>query len=216
MRPVLNELGPQFERATSHTLVIQFDVTGVLKRQIDAGEPFDVTILTTPLFDELVNEGKIVADTRVDIAHAGLGVIVRAGGPTLDISSADAFKRAMLNTQSISYIQEGASTSSIVGLFERLGIAEQMQAKTKLLPARRAVAHGEAELGLLFSAGFEPMPGAELLVLLPPELQTYVGYTAGVGSSAQEEEASKAFLNFLQAPAAGPVFKAKYMEPIIP
>ena len=219
MRSVMNELGPQFERATGHKLVIQFDVIGVLKRQIDAGERFDVTILTTPLIDDLVKEGKIAAGTRADIARSGIGVIVRAGASKPDISSADAFKRAMLNATSISYAREGATAIYLASLFERLGIAEQMQSKTKLLPAGRgaqSVAEGEAELGLIVISGFEPVPGAELLGPLPPELQNYVGYTAGVGATAKEGEAGKALINFLKAPAAVPVLKAKGMEPIAP
>ena len=107
MRSVMNELGPRFERTTGHQLVIRFDAIGVLKRQIDAGERFDVAILTTPLIDDLVKEGKIAAGTRADCplrhwrdrAH---------GAPKPDISSADAFKRAMLNAKSITYNKEKA------------------------------------------------------------------------------------------------------------
>src|SRR5262245_22097245 len=109
LRPVMNELGAQFERATGHKLVLQFDVIGVLKRQIDAGESFDVALLTTPLINDLITEGKIAAGTRADIARSGIGVMVRTGAPKPDISSADAFKRAMLDATSISYTKEGAT-----------------------------------------------------------------------------------------------------------
>jgi len=221
MRAVMNELGPQFERATGHKLVMQFDVIGVLKRQIDAGESFDVTILTTPLIDDLVKEGKIAASTRADIARSGIGVIVSTGAPKPDISSADAFKRAMLNAKSISYPKEGATSIYLASLFERLGIAEQMTSKTKHdQVAGRAlaqfVAAGEAELGLSVISGFEPVSGAELLGPLPSELQNYVGYTAGVGATAKEGEVGKALIQFLKAPASVPVLKAKGMEPITP
>ena len=219
MRQAMNELGPQFERATGHKLVLQFDVIGVLKRQIDAGESFDVAILTTPLIDDLVKEGKIAAGTHADIARSGIGVIVRTGAPKPDISSANAFKRVMLDAKSISYAKEGAFTIYLAGLFERLGITEQMQSKTKLWPAGRtipSVAEGEVELALLPISGFHPVPGAELLGTLPPELQHYVGYTAGVGATAKEGEAGKALINFLKAPAAVPVLKAKGMEPSTP
>jgi molybdate transport system substrate-binding protein len=111
MRSVMNELGPRFEGATGHRLVIQFDVVGALKRQIDASARFDVAILTAPLIDDLVNEGKIVAGTRVEIGRSGLGVIVRTGAPKPDISSADAFG-ALLNAKSISYAKEGRLAST--------------------------------------------------------------------------------------------------------
>src|SRR5262249_40277197 len=132
LRAVMNEFGPQFERVTGHKLVIQFDVIGVLKRQIDAGEGFDVALLTTTLIDELVKEGKIDVSTRADIARSGLGVIVRPGAPKPDISSAEAFKRALLQAASIGLNKDTPHTSYLISLMERLGIAEQMQPKTTL------------------------------------------------------------------------------------
>jgi len=220
MRPVLTELSPAFERAMGDKLVIQFDVVGMLKRQIDAGEPFDVTILSTPLLDELVKEGKIAANTRADIARSGIGVIVRSGAPKPDISSTDAFKRALLNATAISLTKDTPYTNYLAGLIERLGIAEQMKPKTKVKEgvgaAAQAVAAGEADLGFTITSAFEPVSGAELLGPLPAEIQNYVGYTAGVGATAKEGEAGKALLNFLKTPAAVSVLKAKGMEPITP
>ena len=219
MRSVMNELGPRFERATGQQLTIRFDTVGVLKRQIDTGERFDVAILTTSLIDDVVKEGKIAAGTRADVARSGLGVIVRTSAPKPDINSADAFKRAMLNAKSISYAKEGVTAIYLASLFERLGITEQMKAKTKFPPTGRLVqfvAEGEAEFGLATISTFEEAPGAELLGPLPTELQSYVGYSAGVGAAAKEAEAGKALIDFLKAPAAVPMLKAKGMEPITP
>lgn len=219
MRPVLKELGPQFEYATGHQLMIQFDVIGVLKRQIDTGERFDVAILTTPLIDDAVKEGKVAASTRADVARSGLGVIVRTGAPKPAINSAEAFKRALLNAKSIGYAKEGATAIYLASLFERLGIAEQMKPKTNLFTTGQgvqSVAKGETELLLTAISTFEPVPGAELLGPFPPELQSYTGYSAGVGTAAKEAEAGKALIHFLQAPAAVPVLKTKGMEPITP
>jgi molybdate transport system substrate-binding protein len=219
MRSVMNELGPRFERETGHQLMIQFDVVGALKRQIDAGERFDVAILTTSLIDDLVKEGKIAAGTRADVARSGIGVIVRTGAPKPDITSADAFKRALLNAKSISYTKEGSTAIYLASLFERLGITEQMKSKTKFPPTGRGtqfVAEGQTELMLMAISTFEPVPGAELLGPLPPELQSYTGFSAGVGTAAKEAEAGKALINFLKAPGAVPVLKAKGMEPFTP
>jgi molybdate transport system substrate-binding protein len=219
LRPALNELGPRFERETGHKLVIQYEVVGVLKRQIEGGERFDVAILTTPFMEDLAKQGKIAADTRANIARSGIGVFVRAGAPKPSIKSADAFKRAMLNAKSVGYSREGATAMYLATLFERLGIAEQMKAKTKYVQAGRAaqsVADGEAELGLVVISAIEPVPGVELLGPLPAELQHYVGYTGGVGAAAKEAKVCKAFIEFLRAPAAVPVLKAKGMEPITP
>jgi molybdate transport system substrate-binding protein len=138
MRAVMKELGPGFERATGHQLMIQFDVVGALKRQIDTGERFDVAILTTPLIDDVVKEGKIAAGTRASVARSGIGVIVRTGAPKPDINSADAFKHALLNAKSIGYAKEGATAIHLASLFERLGITEQIKPKTKLFTTGRA------------------------------------------------------------------------------
>ena len=199
--------------------MIRFDVVGALKSQIDAGERFDVAILTTPLIDDLVKEGKFAAGTRADVARSGIGVIVRTGAPKPDINSADAFKRALLNAKSITYNKEGSTAIYLASLFERLGITEQMKPKTKFPPTGRGaqlVAEGEVELLLSAISTFEPVPGAELLGQLPPELQSYTGFSAGVGTATKEAEAGKALINFLKAPAAVPVLKAKGMEPMSP
>jgi molybdate transport system substrate-binding protein len=215
MRSVMNELGPRFERATGQQVTIRFDTVGVLKRQIDTGESFDVAILTTPLIDEVIKEGKIAAGTRANVARSGLGVIVRTGAPKPDINSADAFRRAMLNAKSISYAKEGATAIYLASLFERLGITEQMRSKTKFPPTGRgvqSVAEGETELGLMAISTFAEAPGAELLGPFPSELQSYVGYSAGVGAAAKEAAAGKALIDFLKAPAVVPVLKAKGMD----
>jgi molybdate transport system substrate-binding protein len=221
LRHAMNELGPQFERAAGHKLVMKFDVVSVVKRQIDAGEGFDVAILNTPVMDDLVKTGKVAADTRADVARSsGLGVFVCTGVPKPDISSAEAFKRAMLNAPSIAYSKGGGTDIYLEGLFKRLGIAEQMKSKTKYTSAGiaifQAVAKREAELALSTISSFEPVPGVELLGPFPAELQFYAVYTACIGAAAKESEAAKALINFLKGPAAVSVFKANGMEPIIP
>ena len=218
-RLVMNEISPQFERATRHKLVIKFETVGLLKRQIDGGETFDVAILTPSMIDDLVKEGKIAAGTRADIARSGLGVYVRTGAPKPDISSADAFKRTMLNAKSISHSKEGVTAIYLASLFKRLGIAEQMKSKTKYSPTgglNQVIAKGEAELGFSAISAIEPVPGAELLGPFPPELQHYATYTAGIGAAAKEGEAGKALIKFLKGPSAVPVLKAKGMEPVAP
>jgi len=220
MEAVVSELGPQFERTTGHRLTVRFGVAGVLKRQIEAGETFDVTILTPPLIDDLFKQGKIATGTRTAIASAGLGVIVRAGAPRPGISSADAFKRALLNAQSIGVTKDTPSAAYFARLIDRLGIAEQMKPKTKLHEGsgatEQAVAAGDSELGFMIIAALLHFPGAELLGPLPPELQNYTVYTGGVGTSAKEPAAAKALINFLTSKSAVPVIKAKGMEPATP
>jgi molybdate transport system substrate-binding protein len=219
IRPVMEELGPQFERATGHKLAIWYGVTGPIQRRMAAAEAFDLATLGPPLMDEYIRQGKIAADTRTEIARIGYAVGGRAGAPKPDISSVDAFKRALLNTKSVAYNPEGAGGIHAVRVFERLGIAEQMTAKLKPVVTKsvvEALAEGNAELAVAFTNSFQSVRGVELIGPFPPELQRYILVTAGVATAAKQPEAAKALIKFLTSPAAIAVIKAKGMEPATP
>jgi len=216
VKTVLDELGPQFEKATQHKLVFRFAPAAELKGRIDKGEAFDVAILTTPLIDDLIKQGKVPAATRADIAKSGAGVAIKKGAPRPDISSADAFKRTLLAAKSIAYVGQGATGANVRKIFERLGITEEMKAKTKILSgvsASEAVADGSAELGFTQISEVLGVAGAELAGPFPPELQVYTVFPAGVSAGAKDPAAAQSFIKFLTAPAAVPVIKAKGMEP---
>lgn len=216
IRAVMQELGPLFERATGHKLVITFDVANALKRQIDAGEKFDVAILTIPVIDELIKQGKIVAATRVDVARGGMGLAVRAGAPKPDIGSVDGFKRALLDAKSVAYPKEGLTGVYFTQTQERLGIAENIKAKAKLTaggsPAE-LVARGEAEVAAHIIPELLAVQGVELLGPFPPQLQSYIILPGGAATHAAEPQAAKELLQFLVGPTANPVMKSRGYEP---
>lgn len=128
-KSVMSELAPVFERATGNKVVATFDSAGGLERRIKAGESFDVLLIGPSTIDELW--GKIAPAPRANVARAGLGVAVKAGTPKPDISSVDAFKRALVNAKSVAYVGEGHSGEYFRGMLDRLGIAEQMKPKLK-------------------------------------------------------------------------------------
>lgn len=216
LRGVIQELGPQFERTTGHKLDIKIDAVADLKRQIDAGAAFDVAILTPRLIDALIRDGKIAADARANIARSGLGVVVRSGGGMLDVGSADAFKRALLKAKSIMYASGSAATTHIERMFDRLGIAEDMKSKSKLLAAGghigKAIADGAAELGLTHIPVILESSGVELAGPFPAELQFYVDLSGGVSVGSMEPEGAKALIRYLMASEATAVMKAKGLE----
>jgi molybdate transport system substrate-binding protein len=169
------------------------------------------------LTDDLIKQGKLVATTRTELARSGAGVAVKRGAPKPDISTTEAFKRAMLEAKSICYVEQGATGIYLKGLFERMGLAEQLKGKTRLLPpsnpAAFAVANGEAEIGMTQISEILPYPGAELVGPLPPEIQLHSVYPAGVGTASKVQEPAAAFIKFLTTPAATTVLKAKGLEP---
>lgn len=218
MKAVVQELGAQFERDTGHKIVSKFVSGPVVKREIDAGETFDLAISATPVIDALMKEGKIVPGTRADVAYAAVGVGVRAGTPRPDIGSVEAFKRVLLDAKSVAHSAEGPSGVHFRRLLDRLGIAEEMKPKLKPMSGEalvKAVPSGEAEM-IISSMPDVIADGTVLVGPLPQELQLYIRFAAGVGTQAKEAEAAKVLIKFLTAPAAVPVIKAKGMEPGTP
>lgn len=216
---VFKELGPQFESDTGHKIVAKFSGTAVIKREIDAGETFDLVITNASAVDDWIKQGKIAAASRVPVAYAGLGVGVRSGTPKPDVSSIDASRQALLKATSVGHGAESASATSFKTLLERLGIAEQM--KPKLRPmgpggTYKSVAAGEIEIIVAVVPGIVAAPGVDLAGSFPGELQTYISFAAGLSTGAKEPEAAQALSKFLTSLSAIAVIKAKGMEPGTP
>jgi molybdate transport system substrate-binding protein len=217
MRGTLAELVPQFERVTGHNVLIQYGGGSTLRKQIEAGEVFDLVIIDSAEVDALIKQGKIAGDTRLDIVRVGIGVAVREGAPKPDISSVDAFKNTLLGTTSFTYAPAGSTGRHLPEVLKRLGIEEQVKGKIKLSPLDRVaptVAAGEAELAiggipLLLSAN-----GVQLVGLLPAELQSWFVNTAGISAATKQLQAAKALITYLTAPEAAAIIESKGMEPL--
>ena len=214
---VMHELGPQYEHATGHKLIVSYGLAAVLGKQIEGGETFDLAILAPPQVDALIKQGKIAAESRAVLARSGIGVMVRSGAPKPDISTVDAFKRALLDAKSIAFPPQGQSGIYMVGLIERLGLTEAL--KTKMMPIAsgpltgETVAKGEAEIGITPIGELLAVKGVALVGPLPAEVQNYIVQTAGVSAAAAQGAAARDFLKFLMAPANAHVIVEKGMEP---
>jgi molybdate transport system substrate-binding protein len=186
VKAVLRELAPQFERSTGHNLAITFDRSSELKKRIEAGELFDVAILTGPMIDGLMQQRKVAAGTGANMARSGVGVAVRAGAPKPDIGTVEAFKRALLDAKSVAYTTEGASGVYFASVLQRLRIADAVQAKSKTQPGGAVgelVARGEAELAVPQISELLPVAGTEVVGPFPPELQSFTLFTAGLAGA---------------------------------
>ena len=212
----LNELAPQFERATGHKLIIHFDSTPNLIKQAAFGAPLDLAVVPVDVFKDAAARARFVTGPTVDIARVGYGVIVRASAPRPDVSTPDALRKTLLDAPSIAFVPESAAGAYVLKTFDRLGIAEAMRAKTRPqgTPAQiaPAVAKGEAELGV-FLINVLTAPGVELAGPFPAELQQELVFTAAVAADSKEADAAKAFISFLTTPASAAVIKAKGMNP---
>jgi molybdate transport system substrate-binding protein len=217
LKTTLEQLGPAFEKATGHKVVFTFGAAVPLTAEIKKGATFDLAVLTTAGVDDLIKEGKLVGATRTALAKSGAGVAVRKGAAKPDISSVDAFKRALLDAKSVAYVEQGGTGIYLKALLVRLGIADALKDRVKALPpenpAAHAVANGEAEIGMTQISEILPYAGAELVGPFPSEIQLTTTFATAVGAAAQQPEAAKALIKFLTAPAAAAVFKANGLDP---
>lgn len=215
VKGVLDELGPQFEKATENKLVYTIGPAATLKTQIDQGAEFDIAILTPVQIADLITSGKLDPASRRVIARAGMGVAVQAGKPKPDVRSDEALRHTLLQASSIGYNGVGASRAGNEAMMEKLGIADALKPKIKLLntSAPVAVANGEIEIGLGPISEILPVAGAELAGPYPADLQSYLVFTAAISSASKNAGVAKTLVGFLTAPAAVPVLKTKGMEP---
>jgi molybdate transport system substrate-binding protein len=217
LKTTLEELAPAFEKATTHKIVFTWGAAVPLKADIEKGAAYDVAVLTVSGIDDLIKQGKLIDSTRANLAKSGIGLAVHKGAPKPNISSVEAFKAALLNAKSIAYVEQGGSGIYLKALLPRLGIADALKNKIKLLPpenpAANAVANGEAEIGMTQISEILPYAGAELVGPLPAEIQLITSFATAVGTQAKQAEPANALIKFLTAPAAAVVFKAKGLDP---
>jgi molybdate transport system substrate-binding protein len=211
----LETMAPEFEQSSGHKLVAEFDLPPALVRKIDAGEPYDVIILSYDV-EALVKQGKVVPDSRTAFGRVGIGIAVRQGSPKPDFSTVEAFKRSLLDAKLIATSGEGSSGRYVASLLDRLGIADQVKPKIKTGGAGTSallVSRGEVDFAV---SGLPPLvgtPNIEWRGLIPDELQSWVVFTGAVNVKAKEPEAGRALLKFLTTPAAVAVFKENGLEP---
>jgi molybdate transport system substrate-binding protein len=210
---------PEYEKTSGNKVSVENDTAGALMKRIQAGETFDVVVMTPEGIDQLTGEGKVISGSRTNLARVGVGVMVKSGANKPDISTVDAFKKAVLEAKSISFIDPASGGSSgiyVEKLLDRLGIADQVRPKEKLKQGGYVadyVESGEAELGIHQISEILPHAGVTLVGPLPKEIQNYTVYAAGIGRGTKDVDAAKALIASLVGPSAQALFKSKGMEP---
>jgi molybdate transport system substrate-binding protein len=222
LKTVTDEIIPPYELANGVTVRAFFAPPGALLKHFAAGEPADIFLTGREAIDQLIAEGKMVPG-RVDLATTGIGICVKKGAPRPDVSTPEAFKRAMLAAKTVGYASPAGG--SIVGphiqkIFAELGIADAMAPKSKLSaggPNGRVsvlVSSGEAEIGLQQVTELLSNPDVEVIGMLPADLQQITTYSAGVTTSAKDADAARALIKAMTAPSTAPIYKAKGLDPL--
>jgi len=219
LEPVMKEVIPAFERSSGNKVMVTYGAIGGNTDRIRKGEAFDVAIANEPQIEALSREGKIAGGSATKLAKVDIGVAVRKGGPKPDISSADAFKRALVAAKAIVFNDPATGSPvspHLLAIFEREGIAAEMKAKAKLAANNianfDAVAKGEVDFGFAQSNSIGEDSRIELVGSPPAPYGNSTVFTVGLVASSEEPAAGRALITYLSSPAAALVFRAKRLS----
>jgi len=220
--PAYRELSADFERKTGNTIDNAWgpsmgDTPQAIPNRLARGEPVDVLIMVGEALDGLIKQGKVVAASRVDLAQAPIVMAVRAGAPKPDISTVEAFKSTLLNAKSIAYSDSASGVYLSTVLFPRLGIADQIKDKCRMIPADPVggvVASGDAEIGFQQKSEMLPIKGIDIVGPIPSEIQKVTVFSAGISANALHPAEGRALIKFLSSPSAAPVITKTGMDPV--
>jgi len=220
----LSDLAPEFQSATGHTVATRIgpsmgNTPEAIPNRLKRGEPARRADHGRFRARRPVKEGKVVSGSRVDLARSKIGMAVRAGTPKPDIGTVEAFKRTVLAAKSIAYSDSASGVYLSTVLFPKLGIAEQIAGKSRMIPAEpvgAVVARGDAEIGFQQISELRAVPGVEVVGPLPAEIQKVTVFSAGICRRRRQPEAARALVRFLSSAAAAPVIARTGIEPVNP
>jgi molybdate transport system substrate-binding protein len=224
LKLALVQLAPDFQRSSSNAVTIEYDVGASVANRIQKGESADVAIVLRSQLQTLETQGKIVQGSRVNIASVGVGVAVRKETSKPVISSIEEFKRALLSARSIGYNDPASGSATGVytaGMLTRLGIAQDLSAKIKLLTPPgdefekvfQGLVKGEIEMQIAQISEIVVSPGVDLVGPLPGEIQNVTSLAAGIVTTTKAPKAARALVDFLSSPAAAALLKANGFQP---
>jgi molybdate transport system substrate-binding protein len=217
------ELIPRLEQLTKKKLGTAATSIGTgetsIPNRLRRGETVDVVIVADGVLLGFIEDGLIKAESYTPLARSAIGMAVRAGAPKPDIGSTDALRRTLLQAKSIAYSASVSGDYLTKELYQRLGVADQVMSKSRLIGGGERVgaviARGEAEIGFQQMSELLPIPGIDHVTPLPPEVQKVSVFSAGVASSTRDAEAAHAIIKFLASPEAAGAISKSGLEPVI-
>jgi molybdate transport system substrate-binding protein len=216
LKGAMEQLGPLCESKTGRRLSLQYSSTAALKKRIESGEAFDVSMITTEAIDDLIKQGRMAGGSRAELGRSVLGIGIRTGAPKPDIRTTDGLKRTLRDASSITYPRDGASRGYVEQMFERLGIASEVKPKIILAagsgPAVESVAAGRAALVITLFSEILPVRGVEILGPLPGEFHYEIRFAAAASAGQDHADAATALIACVTDAKAVQIFKASGVE----
>ena len=216
------ELIPQLERLTKKKVVTASTSIGTgensIPNRLKRGEVVDIVIVSEHVLRQFITDGLVLAEGHALVARSVIGMAVRAGAPKPDISTIDALMRTLLQAKSIGYSASVSGQYLTTELYQRLGIADQVLAKSRFVGGGErvgaVVARGEVEIGFQQISELLPVPGIDHITPLPPELQKVTSFAAGVAARAPDAALARSVIAFLASPAAANAIRNSGLEPL--
>ena len=206
-----------FERTSGHQVIVSWLGTEAITKRVADGEAVDVVVNAAQNIERQSKDGKLAAASRTDFAKSGIGIAVPASAAKIDTSTVDALRTALLAAKTV-VVSSGTSGRHMVDAFAKLGIGEQLKAKTKQPPSGAQIADllaaGDAEIGFQQISELLHARGINYLGPVPAELQRYTIYSAAVHAGTANAEAAMALLAALRAPSTQAAVRASGMEPL--
>jgi molybdate transport system substrate-binding protein len=215
-RQVLGELAQAWRERSGRQVSVE-SIGGVdAAKRVAAGEPFDFVVLAKDAIDKLVAGGTVVAGSRVDLVDSPVAIAVRAGAARPDVGSEAALKKAVLAAATVGY-STGPSGVALVKLFERWGIAQELQGRLVQappgIPVGALVARGEVALGFQQLSELIHLEGITIVGPMPLAVQIRTIFAGGVCATSRQPDAVRALLAFLASPDAEAAKRRNGMEP---
>lgn len=199
-------LVPQFEQQTGFRPIVHYNVLGVIREKIAAGERPDILIMPVGLLDGYAKENIVRGDARAALGTVRTAIAAKAGARAPDLSSMETFRDALLAARAVAHSPATATPSGAhcAKMMEQLGIADAMAKKTIYLPALegglQAIQKGEADFGIYPKSEVVNVEGVRVVGLLPPGVEFNNVYGAAVVTGSAVAEAAAAFVRYLGAP----------------
>jgi molybdate transport system substrate-binding protein len=212
----MRSLSSAFEAASGIRVDADYAPTLALLKRLRAEEAADLVILTREGLDEMIAEGRVIADGAADLARSYVGIAVLAGQAHPDIATEAALRQTLLAARSVAYSRLGASGVYFAQLIVRMGIAGEINARATIVEqgftAERLVS-GEADLAVQQISELKQVGGIEVIGPIPHALQTPAVFSAGRMASAKKAEAADRLLRYLASPEVVPVLRQSGLEP---
>lgn len=214
-------LAPSFEARTGHKLVAVWgpsmgETSGAIPKRLERGEPIDVVIMVGDALDKLIQQGKVEDTGHRLLANSKIGVAVKAGAARPDVTTVNGLKQALLNARSIVYSDSASGEYLSKVLFPRLGVADQIRSKSRMVPAEpvaQVVARGDADLGFQQVSELLPVAGIDFVGELPDEAQQLTPFSAGVVAGTKLHGAAAELIDYLGSAEAAPLIRQTGLTP---